>query len=430
MSNALENVVKLRSTVNVFDFMTGAQIADVCSASPVLDHTAALQAAINAAQSLSDGPRILRVNGTGAGFYRITAPLVVSANFLTIEWDSTNAIIKKFFNGDMMQINGGEVELHRCALDGNGASFTGGGVRLLATAANSFRMINPRVRDTASAPLLIEANAGSLMKIIGGLLQPFNAAAAGPTHAIAMLGADTGPANRKVIGVSTGGAPIMDATGAETVQIIGCDGSRITTTSTSKKISATGNRMQTAGANNVISGVDHCFVGNTVASSFELGSGATNCVVKENVTVGAEVIDTSGNTSNKVAFFGSTFTPTWTADTTNPVLGNGTLVGTFDRQDKHVTASVDLTMGSTTTYGAGQYSFSLPLQAVAGRSFVGSVWLFDNGTAFYAGTVLVPGGATTAQIYFHNSPSAMSATVPFTLANGDRLRFQVTYVAA
>lgn len=393
----------------------------------VTDDTAAIQAAINAVQDLGTGPRSLRINSTGAGVYKVTAPLVVSANFLTVEWDSTNAIIKKFFNGEVFHINGGEVEFHRCAIDGNGATYTGGGIRLLTNAANSFRLINPRIKETASAPVLIEPNGGSLMKVIGGMLQPFGANAAGPTHAIAMTGPDTGPANRKMIGVSTGGAPIFDASGAETVQIIGCDGSKITTSSTSKKVSATGNRMQTAGANNPISGVDHCFVGNTVASSFELAAGASNCVVKENVTVGAEVIDGSGNTTNKVAIFSSNYTPVWGAATTNPVLGNGTLSGTFDRHDKQVTATVDLTMGSTTTYGVGAYTFSMPLSAAAGRTFTGSAWLLDNGTAFYVGTVLVTGGGLSAQVYFNATAGAMSATVPITLAAGDRLRFEVTY---
>lgn len=419
-----------RRILEVFDFMTAAQIADVCSSSPVLDHTAALQAAINAAQVLAKGERYLRINGVQQGHYRITATLTVSANALTLEWDTTFTIIKKFFNGDMFQVNGGEVEFVRCGLDGNGGSFTGGGVRLLSNAANSFRLLNARIKETAAAPLLIEPNAGSLMKVFGGLLQPFGANSAGPTHAVAMTGADTGPANRKIVGMSTGGAPILDATGAETVAVVGCDGSHITTSSTSKKISLTGNRLQTAGANMSVSGTDHCIVGNTIASRIELVSGATNCVVKENVQVGGEVIDSSGNTGNKVVLFGNSYTPTWTAATTNPTLGNGTLTGHFDRHDKAVTATGFLEIGSTTTTGTGVYSFALPLQAAAGRDFVGSVWLRDSGTNFRVGTVLATASATTAQMYFEAATTAMSPTVPITLATGDQLRWEINYVAA
>src|SRR5574341_31294 len=419
-----------RRVLEVFDFMTSAQIADVTSATPALDHTAALQAAITAAQVLAKGERRLRINSTLSGYFRITAPLVVSSNFLTIEWDSNNAIIKKFLNGDMFQINGGEVEFHRCALDGNGGSYTGGGIRLLTGAAISFRIVNPRIKETASAPVLIEADAGSGMKIIGGLLQPYNAAAAGPTHAVAMTGADTGPKNRLFLGFSSGGAPLVDCTGAETMLIHSCDGSGVTTSGTSKKVSLVGNRMQTAGMNVSVYGIDHCIVGNTVASRFELMSGASNCVVKENVQVGGDVIDSSGNTTNKVSFVGSSYTPTWTAATTNPTLGNGTLSGSFDRHDKAVTATGFLEIGSTTTLGTGAYSFALPLQAVASRDFVGSIWLRDSGTNFRVGTVLVTGGASTAQMYFEASATAMSSTVPIALATGDQLRYEISYVAA
>lgn len=396
----------------------------------VTDDAAAIQAAINAAQILATGDRRVRINSSLTGVYRIESTINVAANALTLEWDTTFAIIKKFFNGDMFTVNGGEVEFVRCGLDGNGGSFTGGGIRLLSNAANSFRLVNPRIKETASAPLLIEPDAGSLMKVTGGLLQPFNAASAGPTHAVAMTGADTGPANRKIVGVSTGGAPICDATGAETIQIEACDGSHVTTSATSKKISMVGNRMQTAGANVSIFGVDHCVAVNTIASRVELMAGANNCTVKENVMVGGDAIDSSGNTTNKISFFGSTYTPTWTAPTTNPALGNGTLVGRFDRHDKEVTATLDLLMGSTTTFGSGQYSFGIPLQAAAGRDFVGSAWLLDSGTAFFVGTVLVVGGALSAQVYFNNTSTSMSSVVPITLATGDRLRFQISYTAA
>jgi len=62
---------KLEDSVHVFDFMTPAQIADVKSGAPALDHTAAIQAAINAASTINFG-------GSG-NVYRITSPLNLSA---------------------------------------------------------------------------------------------------------------------------------------------------------------------------------------------------------------------------------------------------------------------------------------------------------------------------------------------------------------
>lgn len=428
-----EHEVNERRVLEAFDFMTSAQIADVCSAAPALDHTAAVQAAITAAQLLAKGERRLRINSTLAGHFRITAPLVISGNYLTIEWDSNNAVMKKFFNGDLFQVSGGEVELVRCGIDGNGATYTGAAIRLMASNANSFRMLNPRIVETADSPVLIEADAGSLMKLYGGLLQPHNASASS-VPAVKCLGTDTGPKARKMIGISTGGAPIADCSGAETFLINACDGSYITSNASSKKIIATGNRMGTGGINVAIYGIDHAFVGNIVASSLELMAGATNCTVRSNTTAGGfvECIDGSGNTTNKVSLHEQTYTPAWTATGTAPAIGNGTIAGYYSRQDKMVEVHVVVVMGSTTTFGTGTYSFSLPYQSVANHQTHGSAYALDSGgTGHYSGVAKVGVSATTASVYYGSGVATQAGqTVPFTWANGDQLIFTVRYPIA
>ncbi|MFI6440472.1 hypothetical protein [Streptomyces sp. NPDC050759] len=61
----------------------------------------------------------------------------------------------------------------------------------------------------------------------------------------------------------------------------------------------------------------------------------------------------------------NTYTPTWTAATTAPAIGNGTLTGKYAVVGKvcHFTALV--AFGSTTTFGSGAYSFGLPVTAGA-----------------------------------------------------------------
>lgn len=422
MSKALTNKTKLNEWLSVKDF--GAK------GDGVADDTSAIQAAINAALALPEGKRFLKINTASAGFYRITAPLTIPGNFLTIEFDTTYSILKKEFNGDVFQINGGEVEIHRCGIDGQGATYTGGGIRLVNNSASSFKLYNARIKETADAPLIIESNAGSLMKVVGCLLQPYNANAAGPTHAVRMASDDTSPANRFFSGVSSGGAPLVDCSGAETMIIVGCDGSKVTTNATSKKILVSGCRLQSAGANVQISGVDHCYTGNVVASSFELTASAANCTVQGNTTVGAEVLDSSGGLSNNVRSVAASFTPTWTASTTNPTLGNGTLTGRYTKNAKQVDATVELVVGSTTNGGSGTYSFALPFAAATGISYIGSAWLFRNGVTFRTGSVLVTSGATTAAIYFDSVAGQFGAGTPYTLANGDIVRFTVSYIGA
>jgi hypothetical protein len=60
-----------------------------------------------------------------------------------------------------------------------------------------------------------------------------------------------------------------------------------------------------------------------------------------------------------------TYTPAWTATTTNPALGNGTLTGRYSLTGNTVTWVIELLCGSTTTYGTGTYLFSTPTDMLA-----------------------------------------------------------------
>ncbi|MFI9153776.1 hypothetical protein [Streptomyces sp. NPDC053367] len=59
------------------------------------------------------------------------------------------------------------------------------------------------------------------------------------------------------------------------------------------------------------------------------------------------------------------YTPVWTADTTAPSIGNGTLTGKYAVVGKVCHFSTLVAFGTTTTYGSGNYSFSLPVTAGA-----------------------------------------------------------------
>ena len=55
-----------------------------------------------------------------------------------------------------------------------------------------------------------------------------------------------------------------------------------------------------------------------------------------------------------------TWTPVWTANTTNPTLGNGSLTGSYWKVGKTVHVTISLQIGSTTTLGSGAMFFTLP----------------------------------------------------------------------
>lgn len=75
---------KLRETVSVFDFMTEAQIADVQSGAPVMDHSAAIQAALSASGN------VVFPDGT----YFMLSGVTKTANNVTVNFGNA-----KFING-------------------------------------------------------------------------------------------------------------------------------------------------------------------------------------------------------------------------------------------------------------------------------------------------------------------------------------------
>jgi hypothetical protein len=131
----------------------------------------------------------------------------------------------------------------------------------------------------------------------------------------------------------------------------------------------------------------------------------------------------------------TSYTPTWTAATTNPVLGNGTLVGRYMKIGRTVQYHINLIPGSTTTFGAGGYSFDIPSTAAnAGASYIGAAQLLA-GTRWQGQNVISPSATTTSPFFSTNSTtstlSQMSGTVPVNpLASGHQLRITGVYETA
>ena len=129
------------------------------------------------------------------------------------------------------------------------------------------------------------------------------------------------------------------------------------------------------------------------------------------------------------------YTVSWTAESTNPAIGNGTLVGRYTQICKTCILVIGLTMGLTTTYGSGNWSFSLPKTAknTSGINFLGVAHLRKVGTANYERTVQISPSLSTTVINMFTDPTpgsnsqSISATVTFTWGDGDSLGIEITY---
>lgn len=124
----------------------------------------------------------------------------------------------------------------------------------------------------------------------------------------------------------------------------------------------------------------------------------------------------------------TSYTPSWTATTTNPVINNGTLVGYYTQIQKTLFFRTQITAGSTTTYGSGAYVLSLPATAASGTDQLVDAMAFDSSTGFlYRGIGRISAGAATITRTQFVDGAASSAgwttTVPFTMASGDQVWF-------
>lgn len=165
--------------------------------------------------------------------------------------------------------------------------------------------------------------------------------------------------------------------------------------------------------------------------------GAANLLqTDDSFTIGIDLAVTGNFTGAANVNTGAwtTYTPTWTGSTTNPVLGNGVLVGRYMRVGRTIVVHVNLTPGSTTTFGSGNYNWAMPVAAAnQGCSYVGSAHLL--GAARWVGQTVVSPGASTCSAFFPTSSSVtttnfMTLTVPEAFGNGDQLRLTMIYEAA
>jgi len=125
------------------------------------------------------------------------------------------------------------------------------------------------------------------------------------------------------------------------------------------------------------------------------------------------------------------WTPVWTATTTNPVIGNGTLTGRYTRIGNTVHASIYLLFGSTTTAGSGVYYFSLPVAANASYiNYWGGSWTATDVTVNNFNGSVRAYGYTTIQLPFTGGSAYVAHQTPMTWGSGDSLRIHWTYEAA
>lgn len=136
--------------------------------------------------------------------------------------------------------------------------------------------------------------------------------------------------------------------------------------------------------------------------------------------------------ANAFGAWGS-YTPTWGSTGTAPAIGNGSIGGAYLQVQKTVMFRMFMQTGSTSTYGTGAYTISLPVNTLSVVDQLVDMVAFDSSTGlYYRGIGKINSGALQRGYFVDGvaSTAGWTPTVPFTWASGDQLWITGTYEAA
>lgn len=118
-------------------------------------------------------------------------------------------------------------------------------------------------------------------------------------------------------------------------------------------------------------------------------------------------------------------TPGWIASAGTPAIGNGSLTARYRLIGKTLDWQVNLTAGTTTTYGTAgaSWGFTLPLGLMTAADATFPYQMDDTGVTSYGGIGVIGAGLTFTTMIKPAGSGVLVNNSPFTFGNTDVLRF-------
>ena len=415
---------KLRQYVSVKDF--GAV------GNGVADDTAAINAALQTSNI------VLLPQGT----YKITSQLIFGTNCCGLIGEGMyTSVISKAFNGNAIFCDANGAVMQNFGVVGNGATYTGGGI---VPRGYNVLIQQCRITDTADSCILVAGAVGSntlaatYLSVDNCFLNPTTAST---TYSIRSITPDDSgrPTDRSFNNIS-GGSSLVDFSGMNYATLSNSLGSIIKFDANCSKICINNNRFTNAAASIVIYGNDHVIENNLWG--FGVGYGLSIDVSAQSVYFGptnniiigsssfSSIVDNAtigGGNFNNLTTQLQTYTIGWYGSTTNPTLGNATTYCYYKQEGRLCLATFGFIVGSTTSVGAGTYTFQLPFKAYVTAS--GPILVKSSSGTYNAGTILVQGGSSLGYVYLHGQTAAFASTT-LAIGAGATLDCTINYLIA
>lgn len=130
----------------------------------------------------------------------------------------------------------------------------------------------------------------------------------------------------------------------------------------------------------------------------------------------------------------SSYTPTWASSGTQPAFGNATVTARYAQLGKFVHVAISIQFGSTSTFGTGNYTLSVPVNFAGGQAICGFARIYDNSSGNTGIVTCAVVSSSAIQFEYGatylGTNALVGAAAPWTWAQLDIINAVLVYQAA
>lgn len=363
-----------------------------------------------------------------ASYYKLGSGLgTIPANTRLLGHNKRTTKIQRAFDGTQLMTLADGVSIENLYLDGDGATYSGKGLVISGTDGNQ-NVCHCRIINFNGNPVEFTATtAGSRSNWDNVEAWQTNGGTGTGNYAFVNAdGSQLTAVPKSFKHIETSGFCAFSFGGSNDVFVVNSFLGDLAYTSNTRGVQIQSTRL----ANQValtISGANNTIVGCDILAVVTISSGTTSCVLGPNSWNTAPfVIDSSGSNTNMVTHPATTYSPTLTQSAVNPTIGNATLTGVYTREGGRITASVNFVVGNSTSFGTGNFQFSLPVTRTSSDDVKCGVCLANDSGTPYTGVVEIPGAQAWCRIQ-RDGTALFTQSSPATWGTGDTIRLGFSY---